>query len=233
MILESDAADPTSSPLLVAALGGDELLFLIDAAGALDDVDWDRTRLRQTADRARESRPWDELARQAGESIVLADLADDDRLHPLARIAAAVELAVSTASEPDRSRCWRRSRRRSSPRLDVSPTSSTTTTSSSSIAKDAAVLQSLLRAARTREPVRRDLVATRRPTPVEPTRSTAPRTMRRADFMSDLAVRRRRPASCGRSTNLTNCGASTTRSWRWSSPGRTTSAGCGCSNGTG
>src|SRR4051794_35290796 len=39
--LESDAADPASSSLLVAALGGDEVLFLVDAAGDPDEAEWD------------------------------------------------------------------------------------------------------------------------------------------------------------------------------------------------
>ncbi len=97
--LETDPANPTTSRLLAAAVGGDELLFLIDTAGSPDDIEWDELDedVPQSGPR---TKPRGDLARRAGECVVLADLADDRRLHPLVRIAATVELAVSLPASP-------------------------------------------------------------------------------------------------------------------------------------
>lgn len=86
-------ADPSRSRLLVAAFGGDGVLFVSDGAAASGSEDpvgvspWESRGVR--------TGPAERSAAQAGRLVLLADLADDEALDPLARIAAAVELATA------------------------------------------------------------------------------------------------------------------------------------------
>lgn len=93
------AGDPTSSPLLVAAFGADGALWVAEDAVTADRFDavdrdwaWEMGRRR--------SRGGDWAAEQAGQLVLLTDLATDDELAPLARVAAVAELAVEVGGDP-------------------------------------------------------------------------------------------------------------------------------------
>ena len=96
-------ADPTSSALLVAAFGGDGALFVADDSVLADDVDHDRFEDWEWGTGRGRSRGVEWAAEQAGRLILLADLANDEDLPPLARIAAAAEFAGTVTSDDDRS----------------------------------------------------------------------------------------------------------------------------------
>ena len=94
---EVDSQDPAGSALLVAAFGGDGALFLRDRAAevARDLENGDEVGLLRPE-------PWNFTPRggsgpnvarlQAGQLVVLTDLGADRQTHPLARVAATVEL---------------------------------------------------------------------------------------------------------------------------------------------
>lgn len=90
--------DPTRSALLVAAFGGDGALFVTEGTGpgaATGDAVDRRTR------RWGRARTWavQSAPVEAGRLVLLADLADDEDLDPLARIAATAELVVAVRGE--------------------------------------------------------------------------------------------------------------------------------------
>lgn len=99
--LDVDDADPGSSALLTAAFGGDGVLFMIEDAIRIDDVvdplvlETGRPPPIGLPSRVRPRPPG--VAENAGRVVLLADLAEDRRLHPLARIAAALEAANALA----------------------------------------------------------------------------------------------------------------------------------------
>lgn len=101
--LDADATDPARSPLLVTAFGGDEALFLVDDAIPLaaDGTDSDFLEGRRPA-RGRYVTPTRRFrnvqAREAGERVLLGDMASDRRLHPLARVAASLEFILPVNS---------------------------------------------------------------------------------------------------------------------------------------
>ena len=84
--------DPTTSPLLLTAFGGDEVLFILEDAaragddGALTEVQANRPGPAVGPQTRRSMAP-----QQAGRLILLADLSEDPNLHPLARLAAALQ----------------------------------------------------------------------------------------------------------------------------------------------
>ena len=92
-------ADPTDSALLVAAFGGDGALFVADASGRPGDVDNDVVESWEWASGRGRSRGVEWPAEQAGRLVLLADLADDDDLPPIARVAAAAEFAAALDDE--------------------------------------------------------------------------------------------------------------------------------------
>lgn len=99
--LDVDATDPAGSPLLLAAFGGDGAMRIADQARRSSNDD--------LADAPRRSEEWnissprrlaEPAANAAGRLVLLADLAEDPSLDPLARILAVVELAASTRRTP-------------------------------------------------------------------------------------------------------------------------------------
>lgn len=100
--LDVEDADPASSPLLTAAFGGEGALLMLEDAIEVSGDGYDsallgarRPPLLQMPPRGRPLRHG--VAAHAGRVVLLADLADDDRLHPLARVAAAIEAANALA----------------------------------------------------------------------------------------------------------------------------------------
>lgn len=105
--IEVGLGDPLDSPLLVATFGADGAMLLADRAhgapppDAIDDPfptaaprgPRSSPRVRQPLSRPRRSGP--SGAEEAGQLVLLDDLATDVLLHPLARIVAAAELVVS------------------------------------------------------------------------------------------------------------------------------------------
>jgi hypothetical protein len=85
--LEVDAADPAASPLLIAAFGGDAAMRLVDSARESGWGDRDLV-----AEPFLGSRPTP--AEGAGRLVLLADLAQDPSVDPVARLLSVVELAV-------------------------------------------------------------------------------------------------------------------------------------------
>lgn len=92
--VESELIDPTGSPLLVALFGGDEALRITDRGHrappqeARDDPADDVLGRGRTGGRAVQL---DQDAQRAGRLVVLADLAADPAVDPLARTVAAAE----------------------------------------------------------------------------------------------------------------------------------------------
>lgn len=98
--LDVDATDPASSPLLLAAFGGDGAMRIADQArqsNQLDDAAFQRREHRNISSPRRLAEP---AANAAGRLVLLADLAQDPSLDPLARILAVVELATNTRRTP-------------------------------------------------------------------------------------------------------------------------------------
>lgn len=99
VLLELDAIDAPTSPLLVASFGGDGALFLADDAVPMTDNDLeDRTAGNRPAPgpyRTRRRQFVNQPAWEAGHAVLLADLGNDTRMHPLARVAACLEFATS------------------------------------------------------------------------------------------------------------------------------------------
>lgn len=100
VLLDVDANDAAGSQLLITAFGGDEALFLVDDAMpvSVDGTDGDflegrRPALIRYGTSTRRFR--NVQAREAGERVLLADMATDRRLHPLARVAASLEFVLS------------------------------------------------------------------------------------------------------------------------------------------
>lgn len=97
--LDVDAAgDPTHSGLLVTAFGADGALFVAEVAvGAVEVESNSEGEVRWVGGRLPRDGGW--AAEQAGRLVLLTDLATDDELPPLARIAAAAELAVTATDD--------------------------------------------------------------------------------------------------------------------------------------
>lgn len=103
VLIDVDAADPGRSPLLTAAFGGDAALFIADDAhvmstdGSFEEfLERSRPHPMQSGSRQRPVR--NNLARELGTLVLLADLTVDERLHPLIRVAASIDLALSARS---------------------------------------------------------------------------------------------------------------------------------------
>ena len=99
VLLEVDAMDASTSPLLVTAFGGDGAMFLADDAIRMTggDPGGNTTVGNQPAPHPYLSRrrPFaNEPAQEAGQAVLLADLGNDRRAHPLARATACLEFAV-------------------------------------------------------------------------------------------------------------------------------------------
>ena len=99
--LDVEADVGHDAPLMVTAFGGDGAMFVADRAVPADEyepraVSGRRFTPRRVTSRRLPGGP----AEAAGALVVLADLADDDALHPLARIAAVVELAQGLRGTP-------------------------------------------------------------------------------------------------------------------------------------
>ncbi len=99
--LDVDADTGPDAPLLVTAFGGDGAMFIADGAVPADEyqpraVSGRRSSPRRVTSGRRPGRP----AEEAGALVVLSDLADDTSLHPVARVAAVVELAEHARGAP-------------------------------------------------------------------------------------------------------------------------------------
>lgn len=95
--LDIESDDPASTPLLLVAFGGDGALRVVDDPGferGPDEPPPDTTMLWSAP------RGGGPDAVQAGRLVVLADLAADPLLDPMARVVAAVELAASFERAP-------------------------------------------------------------------------------------------------------------------------------------
>lgn len=102
--VEVPGPDPSASPLLLGAFGGDGAMRLVDevrartSSGSVDELDPDRA--SPVAASRRSGRGLDLGAQRAGRLVVLADLATDPAAHPLARVVAAGEFVASLDRTP-------------------------------------------------------------------------------------------------------------------------------------